>query len=144
MSERKSAGNRGSLMDLARPRLTHTPLTAPIDEAERKILAADTMPFALPQSGAQPALTPVAIIETVTEPQSAPHQAEASDDILSRLRKEHRPIAVVGFKFPATLKDELQAVAQFNNTDMTRIVIAALERLLPDLPHPPGWLGQKH
>ena len=46
---------------------------------------------------------------------------------------------MVGFKLPAKLKDELSAVAQYNGTDMTRIVVEALERLLPGLPHPPNW-----
>jgi hypothetical protein len=61
--------------------------------------------------------------------------------LLSKLRKERQAIAVVGFKLPAPLKEELLAVAQYNRTDMTRLVIAALERLLPELPHPPEWKG---
>jgi hypothetical protein len=39
------------------------------------------------------------------------------------------------------LKEELLIVAQHNGTDMTRIVIEALERFLPELPHPANWRG---
>jgi hypothetical protein len=58
---------------------------------------------------------------------------------LARLRKVRQPIAVVGFKLPAKLKEELASVAQYNGTDMTRIVVEALERFLPELPHPSKW-----
>ena len=155
MSERKGPGLRGSLMDLGKPRLAQTPLTAPIDEAERRILAREAEPpsnHAAQSAAAQPAVAePAAQVQPLPDPHPTPPRPAPepdpppaalrthtpSTDIVSRLRKERRPIAVVGFKLPATLKDELQSVAQFNDTDMTRIVIAALERLLPELPHPP-------
>jgi hypothetical protein len=162
MSERKGHGNRGSLMDLAKPRLAHSPLSAPIDEAERLILARQPEPTTPPGTGeaSEPRSDHDHRLETAQRetgslpeapaPKSIPAgrvQSRASrrperspeEDLVARLRKTREPIAVVGFKLPATLKDELSAVAQYNGTDMTRIVVEALHRLLPELPHPPGW-----
>jgi hypothetical protein len=162
MSERKGHGNRGSLMELSKPRLAHTPLSTPIDEAERLILTPETKP-----AGTIAADVPT--VESVGEGRGSPtpeagrtppppepsnsfHPGEirhirnreqkripSTDDVLARLRKIRQPIAVVGFKLPARLKEELAIVAQHNGTDMTRIVVEALERFLLELPHPPDW-----
>jgi hypothetical protein len=163
MSERKGHGNRGSLMDLAKPRLAQSPLAASMDEAERLILAHSVQTSA-PET--QPGKTQPDIPVVHQTPDASPSQipsvldvshkasntpipvqvrasrsTDRSDghEIVSRLRKTREPIAVVGFKLPAKLKDELAAVAQYNDTDMTRLVVEALQRLLPELPHPPGW-----
>lgn len=157
MSERKGHGNRGSLMDLAKPRLAQSPLSAPIDEAERLILSHEPpYPTAAPeQSVASSERVEVAeaatmVLESPKPPfnstlgratiqSPAAQSSKVGEDVLAKLRKNREPIAVVGFKLPAKLKDELSAVAQHNGTDMTRIVVEALERLLPGLPHPPNW-----
>jgi hypothetical protein len=153
MSERKGQGNRGSLMELSKPRLAQTPLSTPIDEAERLILSGEPKPTApvaeQPTANSEaappgpvlaPALPhpPAAETRQPRQPEPTPPAASA-DDVVARLRKTRQPIAVVGFKLPAKLKEELAAVAQHNGTDMTRIVVEALERFLRDLPHPPGW-----
>jgi hypothetical protein len=156
MSERKGHGNRGSLMDLEKPRFAQSPLSRPIDEAERLIMSGSTqLPPPVPEevvaSGnggtAAPTEDPIAAVSPTGESRSTPTRTAirsrmsptptAPEDLLAKLRKNREPIAVVGFKLPAKLKDELSAVAQFNRTDMTRIVVEALERFLPNLPHPP-------
>jgi hypothetical protein len=162
MSERKGHGNRSSLMDLGKPRLAQSPLSAPIHEAERLILNAGAE-TSLPQSHVEDYASTVSTLDNEL-PQSSPDHKSApaiaaldnqshesayqqtemasrssKDDIVARLRKAREPIAVVGFKLPAKLKDELAIVAQYNDTDMTRIVVEALSRLLPELPHPPNW-----
>lgn len=146
MADRKSTGNRGSLMDLGKPRLGQTPLSAPLEEVERRIMATISSPTvgaALSEQSEQSAPLVVQVPDSVhTTVQTTVHplsQGSEPTDLLSRLRKDRPPIAVVGFKLPAALKDELLAVAQHNRTDMTRLVVAALERLLPELPHPPAW-----
>jgi hypothetical protein len=166
MPERKSHGNRGSLMDLAKPRLAQTPLMTPMDEAERLLLPRDAAPSTVaPPSSAPigslkeaPSVVPrrgserdrPAVVSQAPGPDSATFgdgSAEplegppGSGDLVAKLRKTRQPIAVVGFKLPATLKEELLIVAQHNGTDMTRIVIEALERFLPELPHPANWKG---
>src|SRR3954447_4692193 len=160
MSERKGHGNRGSLMDLAKPRLAQSPLSAPIDEAERLILARETEPA---RPVLEPEQAPARVLEHTSElfqlqpeapadtnekvvspsaptalRENRPPDRPDEEDLVARLRKTREPIAVVGFKLPASLKDELSAVAQYNGTDMTRIVVEALHRLLPELPHPPA------
>jgi hypothetical protein len=161
MSERKGHGNRGSLMELAKPRLAQSPLSTPIDEAERLILAdkqAQAPPLA--HSEEEPVASAVEQVENSIEvevPSKKPGKSVQTtgirvqqrerksvgdteeEDLVARLRKARGPSAVVGFKLPASLKDELSAVAQYNGTDMTRIVVEALHRLLPELPHPPNW-----
>lgn len=159
MSERKGHGNRGSLMDLTKPRLAQSPLSAPIDEAERLILSHEPQyPTAAPEQSLAPperAEVPEAATMVLESPKSpfnstlsratiqsrntGAQPSAVGEDVLAKLRKNREPIAVVGFKLPAKLKDELSAVAQYNGTDMTRIVVEALERLLPGLPHPPNW-----
>ena len=161
MSERKGHGNRGSLMDLAKPRLAQSPLSTPIDEAERLILAGDMQAPCLAQT--EDSESVASAVEQVdnsievavpsskslrsgqttgirVQPREKKSAGDADEeDLVARLRKARGPIAVVGFKLPASLKDELSAVAQYNGTDMTRIVVEALHRLLPELPHPPNW-----
>jgi hypothetical protein len=163
MSERRGPGNRGSLMDLAKPRLAQSPLSAPIDEAERLILATDPTPAGSVSDRQEDAPAPATLERApeppsirnepvsepvrrapITAPELHPRQSRrperaSEEDLVSRLRKTREPIAVVGFKLPASLKEELSAVAQHNGTDMTRIVVEALHRLLPELPHPPSW-----
>ena len=161
MSERKGHGNRGSLMELEKPRFAQSPLSTPIDEAERLILAGDEQarPVAQTEKSEAVALVlgqvdnPMEIevpsnrpagsgqatgIRPQTRENKSPGDA-GETDLVARLRKARGPIAVVGFKLPASLKDELSVVAQYNGTDMTRIVVEALHRLLPELPHPPNW-----
>jgi hypothetical protein len=146
MADRKSTGDRGSLMDLGKPRLGQTPLAAPLEEVERRLMATASSPSVsatLPQHSEPLASVVVEAAEGIQTPvQTAVQtfdQIPERADLLSRLRKDRQPIAVVGFKLPAALKEELLVVAQHNRTDMTRLVVAALERLLPELPHPPGW-----
>ena len=160
MSERKGHGNRGSLMELAKPRLAQSPLSTPIDEAERLILADNKQAPPLAHTDDEPMASAVEQVENSIEvevpskkpgrsvqttgirvqPREKKSGGDAEDeDLVARLRKARGPIAVVGFKLPASLKDELSAVAQYNGTDMTRIVVEALHRLLPELPHPPNW-----
>lgn len=165
MSERKGHGNRGSLMELAKPRLAQSPLSTPIDEAERLILADNKQAQVqqappLAQTEDEPVASAVEQVENSIEvevPSKKPGKSVQTtgirvqprekrsvgdaeeEDLVARLRKARGPIAVVGFKLPASLKDELSAVAQHNGTDMTRIVVEALHRLLPELPHPPNW-----
>jgi hypothetical protein len=144
-------------MDLAKPRLAQSPLSASIDEAERLILSHEPQyPTAAPGQGvasserAEVAEAATMVLESPKPPSNstsgratiqsrspAAQPSAVGEDVLAKLRKNREPIAVVGFKLPAKLKDELSAVAQYNGTDMTRIVVEALERLLPGLPHPP-------
>jgi hypothetical protein len=143
-------------MDLEKPRFAQSPLSRPIDEAERLIMSGSTqLPPPVPEevvaSGnageAAPTEYPMPAVSATAESSSTPTRnasgsrmspsPTAPEDLLAKLRKNREPIAVVGFKLPAKLKDELSAVAQFNRTDMTRIVVEALERFLPRLPHPP-------
>lgn len=153
MAERKSTGNRGSLMELGRPRLGQTPLAAPLEEVEQRILPTAATPVSQPAEPEQERTLIDSEFSRTFQTTGGPPPAEAyvqpvypssqQGDLLSRLRKNRQPIAVVGFKLPAALKEEMLAVAQHNGTDMTRLVVAALERLLPELPHPPSWKKHK-
>ena len=68
---------------------------------------------------------------------SEPSPSADSPAFLDRIRRSRQPIAVVGFKIPSDLKEELEEVARHNQTDMTKIVVEALKMILPHLPHPP-------
>lgn len=163
MPERKGPANRGSLMELSKPRLAQTPLIAPIDEAEQLIFSRDTEPSSAIRAS-NSALVAALEDPSVTKDKSYSEDAQTSSsqappepanledgskrppkttsdaaEVVAKLRKTRHQIAVVGFKLPATLKEELFIVAQHNGTDMTRIVTEALERFLSKLPHPPGW-----
>jgi hypothetical protein len=127
-------------MDMAKPRLAQTPLAAPLEEAERRILSGSTEGGAMPEP-TSPSDPTSGRPDERTDVHTSVQTRGINTDLLSKLRKERQAIAVVGFKLPAPLKEELLAVAQYNRTDMTRLVIAALERLLPELPHPPEWKG---
>jgi hypothetical protein len=156
MSERKGHGNRGSLMDLQKPRFAQSPLSRPIDEAERLIMSNNTqLRRPVPEevvataNGDTAATTEDSMAADSAAAESIPSRTAVRsrmpltppppEDLVAKLRKNREPIAVVGFKLPAKLKDELAAVAQYNHTDMTRIVVEALERFLSRLPHPPDW-----
>jgi hypothetical protein len=146
-------------MELGKPRLAQSPLSTPIDEAERLILANEGQPTRSEQANEGEVAVPANVEQvenstesellanrvtrigqsTGTRPGSKPVEDTDEKTLVARLRKTREPIAVVGFKLPASLKDELSVVAQYNGTDMTRIVVEALRRLLPELPHPPNW-----
>jgi hypothetical protein len=143
MAERKGTPNRGSLMDMAKPRLAQSPLSVPLDEVERRILTAESdaedTSGSSRMSGPEQEYIRRDVHANVQTPALTTSRTDEHTDLLAKLRKERQTIAVVGFKLPASLKEELLAVAQHNKTDMTRLVVAALERLLPELPHPPEW-----
>src|SRR5262245_44912644 len=80
MSERKGHGNRGSLMDLAKPRLAQSPLSAPIDEAERLILARQ------PET-----VTPRATVEPAEPQPTRDHSLEASQPETELLPQQLAP-----------------------------------------------------
>ena len=46
------------------------------------------------------------------------------------------------FKMPFDLREELEAVARFNDLNMTEIAVEAIERHLRHFPHPPGEPGR--
>jgi hypothetical protein len=43
---------------------------------------------------------------------------------------------------PFDLREELEAVARFNDLNMTEIAVEAIERHLRHFPHPPGEPGR--
>jgi hypothetical protein len=51
--------------------------------------------------------------------------------------KRKEPVQMVTYRIPASLYDRLFRIAEYNNLNMTDIVVEAIERHLPNFPQPP-------
>ena len=81
---------------------------------------------------------PPAIQPTITS--TGQGREVPQDSLAARIRREPRgAVKIVGYKIPGDLKEELEAVARYNNSDMTRIVVEGIRLALAQLPHPPDW-----
>jgi hypothetical protein len=156
-----SKPERGSLTTLLtkKPLGQGAPAAVPLEQAESAVLGGEeavregvqpsvrtTIPIGGRTESAM-ASTPTTAATLVSEP--AVHtdgRTNAQTDVqptklLNRSRR--RTVRVPWtFKMPFDLREELEAVARFNDLNMTEIAVEAIERHLRHFPHPPGEPGR--
>ena len=146
-----SKPERGSLTTLLtkRPLGQGAPAAVPLEKAESVLLGSDE---AAVHEAVQPDVrTDIPITGRTESAKSAakpgPHvhtdgHTDVQTDVgptklLNRTRK--RTVRVPWtFKMPFEVREELEAVARFNDLNMTEIAVEAIERHLKHFPHPPG------
>ena len=128
-----SKPERGSLTTLLakKPLGQGAPAAVPLEQAETAVFGRDENTAA--HEAVQPVVhTPV---RTAGPPEVPPTQ------LLNRPHK--RTVRVPWtFKMPFDLREELEAVARFNDLNMTEIAVEAIERHLKHFPHPPDKPGR--
>lgn len=81
-------------------------------------------------------LSDVQLIDSVTPAAVLPVNAPATR-LTPRPGKRKEPVQMVTYRIPASLYDRLFRIAEYNNLNMTDIVVEAIERHLPNFPPPP-------
>lgn len=122
---------RGSLSMIKRPLPNLAPAAAP-KELEERLLTADVPPELV--TGGGTALAP--------EVQPAIQQVDVHPEVQPATRltpkpgKRKEPVQMVTYRIPASLYDRLFRTAEYNNLNMTDIVVEAIDRHLPNFPQP--------
>ena len=145
-----SKPERGSLTALLtkKPLGQGAPAAVPLEEAESAVLRGDdptgrgavepAVRTDVPSPIRTESLEPVG--ETVTKVRTGvrtPVQSDVQPTMLLN-RNRRRTVRVPWtFKMPFELREELEAVARFNDLNMTEIAVEAIERHLRHFPHPP-------
>ena len=137
---------RGSLTTLLTKKALGqgAPPAVPLEEAESALLHTTVQTDV--RTDAPPKRTPArSAASGPPEPAASVHTGERTavntdaqpTRLLNRNRK--RTVRVPWtFKMPFELREELEAVARFNDLNMTEIAVEAIERHLKYFPHPPG------
>lgn len=144
---------RGSLSVIKRA-LPNLPPAAPPRELENRLLSA---PDAVEGAGAGTAMVREEDVQAATPqsvqpdmqtagtqdvPLAAVHQMDAdirgtpATRLVPRPGRRKEPVQMVTYRIPASLYDRLLRTAEYNNLNMTDIVVEAIERHLPNFPDP--------
>lgn len=142
---------RGSLSMVKRA-LPNLPPAVQPEELEKRLLGAEEHAapeavftaagpaMALEPTEVQPAVQPEVLqaiqpadVHTVDVPLAA---AAPATRLTPRPGKRKEPVQMVTYRIPASLYDRLFRVAEYNNLNMTDIVVEAIERHLPNFPKP--------
>jgi hypothetical protein len=126
---------RGSLSVIKRPLPNLAPaasskelesrlLTGAAPEPQPDILQPDHIAVPL---DIQPAAVQELDVETATTPATR---------LTPRPGKRKEPVQMVTYRIPASLYDRLFRTAEYNNLNMTDIVVEAIDRHLPNFPQP--------
>ena len=156
-----SKPERGSLTTLLtkKPLGQGAPAAVPLEQAESAVLRRDEA--AVPEgvqpnvrtsiptnSWAEPPMTSAAPAGTTPE-----SERYVPTDVRTTVQTDGQPTKLLNrnrsrtvrvpwtFKMPFELRAELEAVARFNDLNMTEIAVEAIERHLKHFPHPPGQHG---
>jgi hypothetical protein len=145
-----SKPERGSLTSLLtkKPLGQGAPAAVTMEQAESALLTDTVQPNVR---------THVAAVSTIVRPDSSEAEEVADAEIPAHVhtsvrtsvpptvqatnllnRSRRRTVRVPWtFKLPFELREELEAVARFNELNMTEIAVEAIERHLKHFPHPP-------
>lgn len=133
-----SKPERGSLTTLLtkKPLGQGAPAAVPLEQAESALLTESTKS---PRTETVPA--PEEGVDVHTDARTTVQTDVQPTKLLNRNRR--RTVRVPWtFKMPFDLREELEAVARFNDLNMTEIAVEAIERHLKHFPHPPGPPGR--
>lgn len=146
-----SKPERGSLTTLLakKPLGQGAPPAVPLEQAETALMGAGGEAMSLQPSVEEDVQPDVRIGVRQAQPHDSRESTERTDErmyaqpdvqptrLLSRDRR--RTVRVPWtFKLPYELREELEAVARFNDLNMTEIAVEAIERHLKHFPHPPA------
>lgn len=138
---------RGSLSVVKRPLPNLAPAAASKELESRLLTGADPEP-PFPGAGAGTAVAldtqradHIAIqpdIQQQAVPPSAVHLGEEmpATRLTPRPGRRKEPVQMVTYRIPASLYDRLFRTAEYNNLNMTDIVVEAIDRHLPNFPQP--------
>jgi hypothetical protein len=130
---------RGSLSMIKRPLPNLAPAATP-KELENRLLTGPETVLGTEGSGTGAAMA----LETQPEVQPYSNETAAVQqvDVLPATRltprpgKRKEPVQMVTYRIPASLYDRLFRTAEYNNLNMTDIVVEAIDRHLPNFPQP--------
>lgn len=132
---------RGSLSMIKRPLPNLPPAAAPKELEDRLLTGAET---ALPTLEGSAGTAAAIALETqpevqtyIAEPVAVQHMdVQPATRLTPRPGKRKEPVQMVTYRIPASLYDRLFRTAEYNNLNMTDIVVEAIERHLPNFPQP--------
>lgn len=143
---------RGSL-NVVKRALPNLAAAAPPKELEERLLGGDDRGdpeiaghggFGVAGSAValQPAIEPDVQLPDVQrtdilQPTAILHPSTPATRLTPRPGKRKEPVQMVTYRIPASLYDRLFRTAEYNNLNMTDIVVEAIERHLPNFPPPP-------
>jgi hypothetical protein len=145
-----SKPERGSLTSLLakKPLGQGAPTAVPIEEAESALMEQDVQPLvrtAVPEDVHTRQANP----ETSTGAGKPEGPPVVHTDVRINVPSDVQPTNLLNrsrrrtvrvpwtFKLPFDLREELEAVARYNDLNMTEIAVEAIERHLKHFPHPP-------
>jgi len=157
-----SKPERGSLTRLLtkKPLGQGAPAAVPLAQAESALLGRDDgsvheavpsdVRTAIPATGRTEATKPNPVGPTPSTEAGADVHTDARTGVPTDVqptkllnRNRRRTVRVPWtFKMPFDLREELEAVARFNDLNMTEIAVEAIERHLRYFPHPPARQGR--
>ena len=144
-----SKSERGSLTALLtkKPLGQGAPAAVPLEQAESAVLGhGDTASLEVVQPAVR---TDVPVIGRIEPPEPGETGHVVRPDVRTAVQPDVQPTNLLHrnrrrtlrvpwtFKMPFDLREELEAVARFNDLNMTEIAVEAIERHLRHFPHPP-------
>jgi hypothetical protein len=135
-----SKPERGSLSMMKRPLPNLPPATAP-KELENRLLTGSEPEQPL-EGSAGAGTGAAAALDSQPYAQPASQQVDVQPDVQHGTRltprpgKRKEPVQMVTYRIPASLYDRLFRTAEYNNLNMTDIVVEAIDRHLPNFPQP--------
>ena len=133
-----SKPERGSLSMLKRA-LPNLPPAASPKELESRLLTGESEEVVAPTGGGGTAVARE-IHPDLQRP--AIQQGDVQPSVIGGTRltprpgRRKEPVQMVTYRIPASLYDRLFRTAEYNNLNMTDIVVEAIERHLPNFPQP--------
>jgi hypothetical protein len=131
---------RGSLSMIKRPLPNLAPAATPKELENRLLTGPETVlgTEGSPGTGAAMALEAQPEVQPYSNETAAVQQVDVlpATRLTPRPGKRKEPVQMVTYRIPASLYDRLFRTAEYNNLNMTDIVVEAIDRHLPNFPQP--------